>query len=265
MKMPKVSVITASYNSGYTIEDTIKSVFNQSYKNLEFIVIDGGSTDNTLSLLRKYENSFGGKLKWISENDKGIYDAWNKGLNLSSGDWISFIGSDDIILENSISKYIDAINNNPDINYISSQVLQVTYNLKPVRVTGKAWCDEMRSFCCISHVGSLHKKVLFNEKGLFNSDFRIAGDYDFLLRCTDIIKPYFIPVITAKTREGGISDRKIFRVAKEVLKAKNDNKIKSTYSSLIDFCIMILKYYPRILINKLHTQKLNSITDFSKY
>ena len=89
----KISIITVCFNSEKTIEDTIKSVLKQSYKNYEYIIVDGKSTDNTLNIIKKYEGKFDGRLKYISEKDKGIYDAMNKGIKMSAGDIIGLINS----------------------------------------------------------------------------------------------------------------------------------------------------------------------------
>lgn len=248
MEMPKVSIITASYNSEKTIEDTIESVLNQTYGNIEYIIIDGGSSDKTISIIKKYEDLFFGRLTYLSEKDKGIYDAWNKGLKLSTGDWISFVGSDDILLKDAISEYVRSITANPESNFISSKMMLVKENLDPIRVTGKPWGDKMRSYNCIAHVGCLHHKYLFMQKGAFDIDYRIAGDYDFLLRCLDIIKPHYFPMITVKVREGGISGADIFPVAKEVLELKLANKSRLAFLCYTDYIIMIFKYYFRTKI-----------------
>ena len=93
----KISIITVCYNSEKNIKDTLESVLKQTYKNYEYILVDGKSQDNTLKIIKKYEKKFKGKLKYISENDKGIYDAMNKGIKLSTGDIVGLINSDDIL------------------------------------------------------------------------------------------------------------------------------------------------------------------------
>lgn len=96
-KAPLITVITVSYNAVSSIEDTIKSVINQSYKNIEFIIIDGQSTDGTVDIIKKYEKQIA---YWTSEPDNGVYDAMNKGIDKSTGEWIIFLGADDILLDN---------------------------------------------------------------------------------------------------------------------------------------------------------------------
>lgn len=257
MTFPKITIITASFNSEKTIVDTIESVLNQSYENIEYLIIDGKSTDKTMEIVKSYESLFNGRLTFISEKDKGIYDAWNKGLKLSTGDWISFIGSDDILLEDSILEYVKSINKNPGLNFISSKMMLVKENLEPIRVTGKPWSVKMKTYNCIAHVGCLQHKSLFQHTNNFNTDYKIAGDYDFLLKCSDIITPYFLPIITVKVREGGVSASQIFRVADEVLKLKLSNKSRVNFLCYIDYIIMICKYYFRTkIINYLVSIKL---------
>lgn len=246
MTLPKISIITASFNSEKTISDTIESVLNQTYDNIEYLIIDGGSKDQTIAVIKKYESEFNGRLKWISESDKGIYDAWNKGVKLSIGDWIAFVGSDDILLNDAIANYVEVINNHPHLNFISSNALQVMNDLTPIRITGIPWSDLMLTRNCITHVGCLNHRNLFEEKGQFDINYRIAGDYDFLLRCFNIIKPFYLPVITVKIRQGGVSGRQIFAVAKEILKIKIANQSRPVTICYFDYWVMIGKYYFRV-------------------
>lgn len=98
----KISVITVSFNSEHTISDTIESVLNQTYNDIEYIIVDGSSSDNTMQIIKEYESKFemsGKKLKWISEKDNGIYDAMNKGIKLSSGEVIGLLNSDDYYID----------------------------------------------------------------------------------------------------------------------------------------------------------------------
>mgnify|MGYP000371187973 CR=1 FL=1 len=112
MKNVLVSIITVSFNSDKTIKDTIESVLNQTDTNIEYIIVDGKSTDETIKIVKSFEKQFqekGISYKWISEEDSGIYAAFNKGIKMSSGKWISFLGSDDIYLNNAIELYKNQI------------------------------------------------------------------------------------------------------------------------------------------------------------
>ena len=250
MLYSKVSIITASYNSEATLEATIESVYNQTYQDIEYIIIDGGSSDKTVSIIQKFEPLFSGRLKWISEPDKGIYDAWNKGLEIATGEWIAFLGSDDIYLPDSIHKYMNVLISKKCVNFISSKCKLVNSELKTLMIYGKPWGKLMNSYCCIAHVGCMHKRCLFDNYGSFNSDYKIAGDYDFLLRVKDVIIPYYLPEITAIVQDGGISNRNILKVCGETLKIKVSHKTKNLYFSLWDYCVDVLKYYVRSFMIK---------------
>ena len=110
--MLKISIVTVSYNAAETIEQTISSVVNQTYENIEYIIIDGGSTDGTVDIIRKYEDRIA---YWVSEPDKGIYDAKNKGIDAATGDYIYFLGADDILLNLPIISISNAWHDNIDI------------------------------------------------------------------------------------------------------------------------------------------------------
>lgn len=112
----KFSIITISYNSESSIERTIKSVLSQSYKNYEYIVVDGGSIDKTIDIIKQYEPLFEGRMKWVSEPDKGIYNAMNKGVSRSDGDIIGIVNSDDWLEEESLQKIINVTETINDIS-----------------------------------------------------------------------------------------------------------------------------------------------------
>jgi glycosyltransferase involved in cell wall biosynthesis len=248
MDNPKISIITATFNSAKTIDQTILSILDQSYENIEYIIIDAGSSDETIKIIKKFESSFCGKLIWVSEPDNGIYDAWNKGLNKATGDWIMFLGSDDILCKNAVNIYVESIEKNHGINFVSSMCTLVSDKLVPIRTYGKEWNEDMNKYCVIAHVGSLHHKSLFITKGVFNIFYKITGDYDFLLRCRDIVNPLFISKVTALVREGGISGRNIFKVSKERLKVKIANRSRSKLLCYFDYFITLIKYYIRYFV-----------------
>lgn len=217
-----ISIITASYNSGKTIRMTLQSVLSQTYDSYEYIIIDGKSTDCTLDIIKEYQEKFDGKLKVVSEEDNGIYDAWNKGVKLASGEWICFLGSDDMLYDNALEIYAKNMNAaDESINYISSKVELVTANLNLIKVIGKPWSNKMKSYCVIAHVASMHRRKLFDNE-LFSLKYKICSDYDFLLRNYYKIKPLFIDCVTAKMRIGGISNTSAWNALRETLNIKND-------------------------------------------
>lgn len=219
---PLISIITASYNSEKTIANTIESILSINYKNYEYIIIDGGSTDSTCFLIKQYEPLFNGKLKWISEPDNGIYDAWNKALRIMDGDWCCFVGSDDMLLPDSLSLYAQIINENPEIEFISGKVQLVTSSLEPMKVFGEPWSKKMLNYCCVAHVGSLHRKTLFEKVGFYSTSYRISSDYELLLKGYKMgIETQFVDRVIAKMRDGGVSNTAVMRTFLEVLHIKN--------------------------------------------
>ncbi|GBD03493.1 PGL/p-HBAD biosynthesis glycosyltransferase [bacterium HR19] len=204
-KLPLVSVITASLNSEKTIEESIKSVIAQSYPNLEFIIIDGGSTDRTLEIIKKYEDSID---YWVSEKDSGIYDAFNKGVILSFGKWIAFLGSDDIMFQDAIETLIKHSiqferERGTEPDYCSGKIKILYENGKYEGIFGKRWnWIEFRFKMTTAHPASLHNRKLFDEVGLFNAQYKIAGDYELLLRKKDKLKAEFVDKVVCVVREG---------------------------------------------------------------
>ena len=244
MLTPKVTIITATYNSAKTLRKTILSILEQDYFNIEYIIIDGGSTDNTIDIINNFIQLFNGRLKYISENDNGIYDAWNKGLKISSGEWISFLGSDDYYTKDAISSYIKFINFNPTSNFVSSKCMLITSDYKNIRTYGSMWTNKMNSYCTIAHVGSFHKKNLFKYCN-FNTEYKVTGDYDFLLKHRNIIIPFYFPKITAYVMNTGVSGRNIFFVSKERTIVKLKNRTRSKFMCYFEYFTTILKFYLR--------------------
>lgn len=201
----KISIVTASYHAEAFIERAIQSIVGQEYDNMEFIIIDGGSKDKTVELIKKYADRIN---YWASEPDKGIYDAWNKGLAKATGDWIMFLGCDDLLVPGALQNYSDFLDQLPnDIQYVSSKNQIVDMDNKPVRIKGWPWkwpffLKEMT----VAHPGSLHSRQLFETYGKFNTNYKIVGDYEFLLRPKEQLKTAFMDKITVVMQEGGASD-----------------------------------------------------------
>lgn len=194
----KVSIITVCLNSENFIERTIKSVLNQNYNNLEYIIIDGKSTDKTIDIIRKYEIQFNGKMIWLSEKDEGIYDAMNKGLQISTGDYLFFLNAGDFFLKKDIISRVvkRALNKNADFIY------------GPVKIgKNKIRNNRINSefnliFQTICHQGIFaHRKCFVNNN--FNKKYIWLADYQWVVKCfqnkgikkiyTDNLISYFDP------------------------------------------------------------------------
>jgi glycosyltransferase involved in cell wall biosynthesis len=226
--IPQVTVITAVYNAEKYLNKCILSVLAQSYKNFEYIIIDGGSTDETLNIIKQHQHQL---TYWSSEPDKGIYDAWNKGLANAKGNWITFVGADDQLFPDALQIYMQYITQHPrqnELEFVSSLIELVDENLSPIRVVGNAWVWEHFKHEMITwHVGAFHSKRLFLKYGIFDDTYKISGDYELLLRPKDQLVASFIDQITVKMRIGGMSNIRLFKASEETYRAKIKNGILS--------------------------------------
>lgn len=179
--MPKISIITVCYNSVQTLEQTIQSVVNQTYNNIEYIIIDGGSVDGTQSIIKKYENKIA---YWVSEPDSGIYDAMNKGINQATGDYLQFLGSDDcLISSNIIEKVVAILLTDKDIDILSGSVWIVDEKLHLQKLYSNQFTkNDVYNGYVIPHQGIFTRRNLL-QKLKFDTSYNIVGDYDFFLKC----------------------------------------------------------------------------------
>jgi glycosyltransferase involved in cell wall biosynthesis len=201
-EMPLVTVITAVLNGVGTMKHCIESVLGQDYPNIEHIVLDGGSTDGTLEVLRQYDDRIA---LWKSAPDRGIYDAWNKALIEARGEWICFLGADDEFLPGAVSAYMALAAQHPQAEYLSSKV-KIVHSSGYVRIQGSPWTwRRFSKNMCTMHVGTMHRRSLFDRLGTYDTSYRIVADYELLLRARDHLNAAYMPVITAKLRAGGVS------------------------------------------------------------
>lgn len=222
----KISIITVAYNSESTIKDTIESVLSQNYANYEYIIVDGASTDKTLSIIKKYESKFKGKLKVISEKDKGLYDAMNKGIKLASGDIIGLINSDDILANERV--FDKVIKNIEGVDGVYSNLLMLDENLeKPYRLFKTKKVSKRFGFA-MPHPTLYLKKEVYKKCGLFKLDYKITSDYDFMLRIINAnftfryVNDYFVYM-----RSGGKSTNGLkgyYKNFKESLRSLKENE-----------------------------------------
>lgn len=208
----KVSIVTATYNSGKTVKDTIESVLKQSYRDIEFIIKDGGSKDNTLEICREYEANFEGRMKIISAPDKGIYDAMNKGFEAAAGDVIGILNSDDFfstddVIEKMVKEFekdetLDAVYG--DIHFVKNEDLSKCtryYSSKMFR----PWL--LRFGFMPAHPSFYCKKAVFDKYGLYDLQYRTSSDFEMMVRLLwgNKIKTKYIPMDFVTMRAGGES------------------------------------------------------------
>lgn len=176
--MSKYTIITVCYNSSKTIERTLKSVLNQTYSDYEYIIIDGSSTDDTLSIIEDYKPLFGSKLRVISEPDNGIYDAMNKGIRLASGDLIGIVNSDDYLELDALQNIVDAYDGYQyEIIY---GMIRTIRDDKEVQVYIKN--HENIDEDMIAHPACFITKKIYDDFGLYSLKYKYSADYEFMLR-----------------------------------------------------------------------------------
>ena len=200
----RISIITVSYNAGKTIEQAIRSVVCQTYENIEYIIIDGMSTDNTVDIIKKYKNNL---FYWVSEKDCGIYDAMNKGIKAAGGDYVYFLGADDCLFQkNTIQTVVDCLCD--DVDVLSAGVYLVDEELKVERYIDGSFAKKRDQFngAMIPHQGMFVRRSLF-ESERFDLKYKVASDYDFFLRLylDPNIVFSFSKTVIAYYSSGGIS------------------------------------------------------------
>ena len=205
---PLISIIVAVFNGKATLQQCIDSVAQQTYPNKELIIIDGGSKDGTVDVLRTNQKEI---TYWISEPDRGIYNAWNKGLAQATGEWICFLGADDYFWDVQVlERMVRHLEKMPaSIRVAYGQIMIVNARGESLYLIGEHWQkvkERFKQVMCIPHTGAMHRRSLFEQHGKFDESFRIAGDYELLLRELKSADAFFITgVISTAMRQGGIS------------------------------------------------------------
>ncbi len=226
-----ISIITATYNNQKTVEQTIQSVLNQTYANIEYIIIDGQSTDKTLTIVQKYKSRIS---KFISEADKGIYDALNKGVEIATGEVIGFLHADDFYTDESIVGKIAEIfkTQNTDSVYGDLEYVSASNTKKTIRhwKAGQFNFKELKKGWMPPHPTFYVKKTIYEKYGNFNLNYKIAADYDLILRFLGKYKisTTYLPQVLVKMRWGGASNRSLSNIiqkSKEDYFALKKNKI----------------------------------------
>lgn len=246
----KVSVITATWNSAVTLRDTLESVLGQTYLDIEHIIVDGGSTDGTMELVREYEPRYNGRLRYVSGPDNGIYDAMNKGILMASGQVVGILNSDDFytaqdtverLMGELISSGVDAVYG--DIHFVDDEDLN-----KCVRYYSSAgfkrW--KMRLGFMPAHPSFYCKKEVYERFGLFSTSYKVAADFENLLRLIYVgkISIKYVPKDCVTMRTGGASTSGLTshrQILADHVRAYRKNRVRS--NALLDS----LRYLFRVM------------------
>jgi len=243
-EQPLVTVVTAIYNGQPYVAGCLESVLRQEYPNIEHIVLDGGSSDGTIDVLRQYDDRLA---LWRSEPDRGIYDAWNKALREARGKWVCFLGVDDEFLPGAVSAYMALAAKNSQAEYLSSKV-RVVHASGYERTIGHPWTwKKFSKSMCTAHVGSMHRRSLFDRLGTYNISYPIVADYELLLRARRELNTAYMPVTTVMMRAGGVSStrRSLEEAARAKVAAGGRSKLLTTMELQIanaKFALRSLRY-----------------------
>lgn len=232
----KISIITVCYNSSTTIRDTINSVLTQTHPHIEYIIIDGASTDNTLAIIGEYQDKIACV---ISEPDKGLYDAMNKGIQIATGDFIGTLNSDDLfdnpkVIEN----LVNFLNKHSDLDAVYTDLIYVsqhdtnkktrTYRVKNISL----W--KIRFGFMLPHPTFYVKRKLFKKLGFYKINYRVAADFELMLRfLLNRISIARLPITMVRMREGGISSTGFWWIIHQNMEIVRACKENGFYTNLL--------------------------------
>lgn len=246
----KISIITVAFNSSATIRETLESVMIQTYPNIEYIVVDGLSNDNTIEIVKEFESNFNGRMRWVSEKDKGLYDAMNKGITIAKGDVIGFLNSDDLFCdEYSIEKVMRIFALNDSLDSVYADLYYVS-QLDTSRIIRHWVSGKQRSFSSgwhPAHPTLYLKKRVYVKYGLFNLDFRLAADFEIMLRFFERyrISTYYLKDSLVKMRLGGATNRSLKNIIYQNLECLRAFKINEINVNKASY--HLLRLLPKLL------------------
>lgn len=229
----KISIITATFNSAVTVRDTLKSVLQQTYKDVELIIKDGGSKDETLAICREFEPKFEGKMKIISCPDKGIYDAMNQGIEAATGQIVGILNSDDMYYDETVLEAIAKAFEDDCTDAVCGDLIFV--DPKDTQIVVRTWTGSpYKSFCSgwhPAHPTFYAKRELFDKYGTFDTTFDISADFELMLRFIEKngAKIKYLNRVMIKMRQGGESTgslKNIIKGNKNIIRAFKKNGIK---------------------------------------
>ncbi len=237
----KITLITVCYNAVATIEDTIRSVNSQTHPNVEYIVIDGSSSDGTLEILDTYKSNIS---KLISEKDNGIYDAMNKGLALANGEVVGFLNSDDIFACSTVLEQVANVFSNPEVSLCFADLVYVKKNNTEKIV--RYWKSSEYIHGAFSrgwspaHPTFYARKSVYENYGTFNASFKLAADIDLMMRFLEKAKlvSEYVPEVWVKMRMGGETNKSIKNIFNQNMEVIRSLKSQGIIVSLIKYSLL---------------------------
>jgi len=245
---PLISIVTVVYNGKEYLEETIQSLISQTYDNVEYIIIDGGSTDGTIDIIKKYEDQID---YWVSESDRGIYDAMNKGIILCSGEIIGLVNADDYIYKNTLKVVVETIESF-QVDFVYADLDIIDCNGKKIDTISSIGLDHIR-FKAFKQMPFLHPSLfvhreVYKQLGLYSTDYKLSSDYDFSLRLvnSDFIGKK-IKYATGIFRLGGQSGGMETYMENHKIALKHKHNILLVY---INTVILLMKMYFRNFLSR---------------
>ena len=242
--LPLISVITVCFNGAEFIEQTIQSVVTQTYPNIEYIIIDGGSTDNTVEIIQKYQAHLA---YWHSKPDRGLAHAFNLGWAQAQGDWIIYLHADDFFLDPTvIEKMVPHLMEHREADVVIGQLIRMMRQKNPqplplIRREATPWrWQQFRRVCTFPHQAAFTNKKYYERVGRFDESFKIALDYEFYLRAGEHLRCPYIPIEVSGMRDGGIGARNIIKTFREAQLAQQKNKALSIGMSWLNLYFLIM-------------------------
>ena len=245
----KISIVTVTYNSASTLRDTIESVLAQTYKNIEYIVVDGLSKDDTMDIVREYEPRFNGRMRYVSEKDSGLYDAMNKGIKMATGEVVGIINSDDfyhrkdiiqLVAETMSDKRVQAVYG--DVRFVNPNDLKTTVRYYSSRIFRPSL---FRYGFMPAHPTFFTYKRFFDEFGYYKLNYKIAADYELLVRFLygHTVQTQYMQTDFMKMRTGGVSTASVksnILLNKEIVRACKENGVWTC------FPMLMFKYFIKV-------------------
>lgn len=232
----KISIVTVVYNNAATIAHAIESVISQDYKDIEYIIIDGKSTDGTVDVINNYREHIS---VFVSEPDKGIYDAMNKGIKMASGDIVGILNADDFFYSNNVvSKIASAFSDDKDLQATIADIVFIKdedHDRVLRHYSAKSWRPSKFAWGYMPpHPGFFCKKEMYERYGYHQTDYKIAADYELLIRflLVNNVRYKYLPLVTTKMRMGGASTRNINSIItlnREIKRGCKENRIYTNY------------------------------------
>lgn len=246
----KISVIVPTFNSAKTIKDTLESIINQNWSDLEIIIQDGRSTDGTKSIVEKYPIAMSG---WKSESDEGIYDAMNKGINRATGEIIAILNSDDIWLPGTLDKVAVVFSSNHDVGIVSGAIEVWEDLFNGARVVLRSSLLHLHKGMTVQHPATFVRRSVYGSVGLFDTQYRIGSDYDFVLRCVEANIPWVIlNDILVRMRAGGKGGSTFYL---DDWAIRRSHKLSSVISETCIYANSFIRYLVRQSILKIFGEK----------